>query len=63
MSDSTAPDTPEALVLEEIEEHIADIMFDSLERPDPDCTLCRKGVDLGVWARYGYEDPFNVEDE
>lgn len=41
------------LILEEVREHISTVMFDTHDA-DPDCLLCQRGVELGVWARYGY---------
>lgn len=61
-----ARETPEEgaarLLLEEVEEHISEIMFTSHESPEPDCLLCKRGIELGVWARYGVDDPFAPED-
>ncbi len=62
-----ARETPEEgaarLLLEEVEEHVSEIMFDSLSSPEDDCLLCKRGIELGVWARYGVDDPFAPEVE
>lgn len=47
-----------ALLLEEVEEHISEIMLTSHESPDPDCLLCQRGIDLGVWRAWSVDDPF-----
>jgi hypothetical protein len=39
-----------------VEEHIADIMFDGSDSPEPGCLLCRYGLELGVWAYWCDED-------
>lgn len=51
------------LEYEQVREHVTDILFDSAGRVDADCTLCKKGVDLGIWAEFGYPDPFTEDDE
>lgn len=52
-----------ALSEEVIAEHVADVMFDAEEAADSDCALCLRGVELGIWQRYGVTDPFAEEDE
>lgn len=52
----------EALVLQEVTDHVTEILFDALNSVDPDCVLCKQGVTLGVWARFGYPDPFAEDD-
>lgn len=52
------PDDPRAAVALDAEEHVADIMFDPQDRPDPDCVLCKAGLEFGVWALFGIDDPF-----
>ena len=54
----TSPDNPTyqemaALTLAEVQEHVAEVMFDSHDA-NPDCLLCQRGVELGVWAHFGY---------
>lgn len=44
-----------ALTEDEVSEHAAGVMFDSHDA-DPDCLLCQRAVELGVWADYGYPD-------
>ncbi|MES1975852.1 MAG: hypothetical protein V4472_25620 [Pseudomonadota bacterium] len=52
----------DALTEEEVSEHVSTVMFDTHDA-DPDCLLCRRGVELGVWARYGYPDgPWEATD-
>jgi hypothetical protein len=36
-----------------VQEHVAEVMFDTHDAT-PDCLLCQRGVDLGVWKHYGY---------
>jgi hypothetical protein len=33
-------------------------MFDPRAEPDPDCLLCKRANELGIWERYGCSDPF-----
>ena len=54
----TVPDTPSAAVDAEVRDHVADIVFSSMEAPDPDCRLCQLAVEHGVWAQWGPADPF-----
>jgi hypothetical protein len=58
----TAEEGAARLLREEVEEHVSDIMFTGSESPDPDCVLCKHGIEIGVWARYGVDDPFAPED-
>ena len=46
------------LVEDEVYEHVGDIMTDSLASPDPDCSICKRGIELGAWAQWGVDDPF-----
>lgn len=62
MSDHTDQELRD-LIDSEIAEHVGEIMFDSLSRPDPDCTLCKRGIETGAWAAFGVEDPFSEDDE
>lgn len=55
------PDTPEELELEAAREHVAEIMFDSLAEPEPDCLLCRAASRLKLWQEYGADDPFDPD--
>ncbi len=56
MTDSSEPDRARVAA------HVADIMFDANVSPDPECLLCKQGVDLGIWGYYGVDDPFAPED-
>lgn len=51
------------LEYEQVREHVTDILFDSQGSVDANCALCKKGVDLGIWAEFGYPDPFTEDDE
>jgi hypothetical protein len=53
----------EARVLheQEVADHVSEIMFESGERPNPECLLCQRGVEFGVWKRFGVDDPFAEE--
>lgn len=46
-----------------VREHVTGILFDSSERPNRSCGLCLRGVELGIWAEFGYPDPFTEDDE
>lgn len=46
-----------------VRDHVTDILFDPNDMPDKDCMLCRQGVAQGVWAEFGYPDPFTAEDD
>lgn len=48
---------------DQVREHVTDILFDSQGSVDANCTLCQKGVELGIWAEFGYPDPFSEDDE
>lgn len=63
MASDRIPDTPREAVEQEVREHVGDIMFDGQESPNPDCLLCQKALDLGVWAEWGYPDPFTPDDQ
>lgn len=51
--DLVIPDDASEAELLEVEEHIGEIMFSSGEVYEPDCRLCQRGLELGIWARYG----------
>ena len=41
-----------------VEDHVAEIMFDSQSRPDPDCELCKEASRRRIWQdAYGEDDP------
>lgn len=58
----TAEEGAARLLREEVEEHVSEIMFAGSESPDPDCLLCKHGIEMGVWEHYGVDDPFAPED-
>ena len=57
------PDTVTELERDEVWEHCGEIMFDSGDRPDPDCFLCQRGIEMGAWAHFGVDDPFAPEED
>ena len=48
---------------DEVREHVTGVLFDASEAVERDCVLCQKGVEYGVWAEFGYPDPFDEEDD
>lgn len=50
----TTPDDPRDAELLTVEEHVAEVLFDSGSSYEPDCHLCIRGVELGVFERYGF---------
>jgi hypothetical protein len=44
---------PEQWELEVLEEHVAAIMFDSLERYEAGCVLCQRAEAAGLFDRFG----------
>lgn len=63
MSTEDCPDNAAEAELLLVEEHVSEIMFNSHASPEDDCFLCKRGIELGVWAAYGVSDPFAPEDE
>ena len=56
------PDDAAEWERDEVWEHAGEIMFDGSDRPDPDCLLCKRGIEMGAWAHFGVSDPFALKD-
>lgn len=49
--------------LEVLREHVAEIVFDSSERYEPDCALCRRAVAAGLFDPFGGVDDEGGNDD
>jgi hypothetical protein len=43
---------------DQVAEHVAEIMFDPLAEPEPECLLCQRASVLRIWQEWGDNDPF-----
>lgn len=57
MVEVAAVNTPHdvsAVEREELEEHVSEILFDAANEYDPACLFCKRAVEVGIFARYGF---------
>lgn len=56
MSDDDMGAELAAMVMETLQDHVNDIVFDSTADMDLDCQLCQQAALLGMWDRWVNED-------
>lgn len=55
MPDVPIPDDAREAEELAVEEHVVEILFDSLAEHDADCVLCKRAVEFGIFARFGFD--------